>query len=32
MMLLRMANIEPDRPLGDDAFVGLPMPTSVWDG
>ena len=32
MMLLRMAKIEPDRPLGDDAFVGLPMPSSVWDG
>jgi hypothetical protein len=32
MMLLRMAGIEPDRPLGDDAFVSLPMPSSVWDG
>jgi hypothetical protein len=32
MMLLRMAGIEPDRPLGDDAFTSLPMPTSVWDG
>jgi hypothetical protein len=32
MMLLRMANIEPDRPLGDDAFTDLPMPSSVWDG
>jgi hypothetical protein len=32
MMLLRMAGIEPDRPLGDEAFANLPMPTSVWDG
>jgi hypothetical protein len=32
MMLLRMAGIEPDRPLGDRAFTALPMPTSVWDG
>jgi hypothetical protein len=32
MMLLRMAGIEPDGPLGDAAFVGLPMPSSVWDG
>ncbi len=32
MMLLRMARIEPDRPLGDDAFTSLPMPSSVWDG
>ena len=32
MMLLRMANIEPADPLGDDAFAGLPMPSSVWDG
>jgi hypothetical protein len=32
MMLLRMADIEPDSPLGDDAFTSLPMPSSVWDG
>ncbi len=32
MMLLRMAGIEPDHPLGDAAFASLPMPTSVWDG
>jgi hypothetical protein len=32
MMLLGMAGIEPDQPLGDDAFVSLPMPSSVWDG
>jgi hypothetical protein len=32
MMLLRLANIEPDHPLGDDAFTDLPMPSSVWDG
>jgi hypothetical protein len=23
--------IAPDRPLGDDAFAGLPMPERVWD-
>jgi hypothetical protein len=32
MMLLRMAGIEPDHPLTDDAFTNLPMPSSVWDG
>jgi len=32
MMLLRMAGIEPERPLGDEAFTFLPMPSSVWDG
>jgi hypothetical protein len=32
VMLLQMAGIEPDRPLGDDVFVNLPMPSSVWDG
>jgi hypothetical protein len=32
MMLLRMAGVEPDHPLGDDAFASLPMPSSVWDG
>ncbi len=32
MMLLRMADIEPDHPLGDETFTSLPMPSSVWDG
>ena len=32
MMLLRVAGIEPDRPLCDEAFTDLPMPSSVWDG
>lgn len=32
MMLLDMAGIRPDRPLGDTAFAKLPMPTGVWDG
>lgn len=32
MMLLRMAGIEPDRPLGDADFASLPMPREVWDG
>ncbi len=32
MMLLGMAGITPDRPLGDADFAGLPMPSSVWDG
>jgi hypothetical protein len=32
MMLLRLGGIEPDRPLGDEAFASLPMPSSVWDG
>jgi hypothetical protein len=32
MMLLRMAGIEPDHPLGDADFASLPMPTNVWDG
>jgi len=32
MMLLRMADIEPDHPLEDVAFTSLPMPSSVWDG
>lgn len=32
MMLMRMAGVEPDRPLGDTAFTDLPMPSSVWDG
>jgi hypothetical protein len=32
MMLLGMAGIKPDRPLGDAEFSKLPMPSSVWDG
>lgn len=32
MMLLRMAGIEPDRPLDDRDFADLPMPAAVWDG
>jgi hypothetical protein len=31
-MLLGMAGIEPVVTLEDAAFVGLPMPSSVWDG
>ena len=31
-MLLGMAGIAPDQPLGDEAFAKLPMPSSVWDG
>jgi len=32
MMLLGKAGIEPDRPLGQADFAGLPMPSGVWDG
>jgi len=32
MMLLGMAGIAPDRPLGEADFAGLPMPSQVWDG
>jgi hypothetical protein len=32
MMLLGMAGITPERPLGDAEFAKLPMPSSVWDG
>jgi hypothetical protein len=31
-MLLEMAGITPEVTLGDPAFAGLPMPSSVWDG
>jgi hypothetical protein len=31
-MLLGMNGVTPDRPLGDEAFLKLPMPSSVWDG
>ena len=32
IMLLGMAGVTPDRPLMEADFVGLPMPSSVWDG
>ena len=32
MMLLDMAGIAFERPLGDADFADLPMPTQVWDG
>lgn len=31
-MVLEILGIEPDEPLAPDTFVGLPMPTEVWDG
>lgn len=31
-MLLERLGIEADRPLGQDDFAGLPLPTGVWDG
>jgi len=31
VMLLGIAGIEADRPLGDADFAGLPMPKKVWD-
>lgn len=31
MMVLDMLGIEPDRPLGQEVFGGLPMPEKVWD-
>ena len=31
-MLLERLGIEPDRPLGEDDFAGLPLPKGVWDG
>jgi DinB superfamily/Glutaredoxin len=31
MMVLDMHAIAPDRPLGSEAFEGLPMPDKVWD-
>src|SRR5581483_3437222 len=31
MMVLGFLGIAPDRPLGQDAFAGLPMPDKVWD-
>jgi hypothetical protein len=32
IMLLGMAGIEPDHPPTGPDFVGLPMPSQVWDG
>jgi hypothetical protein len=32
IMLLGMAGIEPDQPPAAPDFVGLPMPSQVWDG
>jgi hypothetical protein len=32
MMLLDMAGVEFERPLGDKDFADLPMPKQVWDG
>jgi hypothetical protein len=31
MMVLGMLSIAPDGPIGDETFVGLPMPDKVWD-
>jgi len=31
MMLLREAGIEPNDPVSDDDFAGLPIPQKVWD-
>jgi hypothetical protein len=31
VMLLSMAGVEADRPLGDADFTDLPMPKKVWD-
>jgi DinB superfamily len=31
MMVLDMLGVEPIRPLGPEAFAGLPMPEKVWD-
>jgi len=32
MMLLDMAGVKFERPLGDADFADLPMPKQVWDG
>jgi hypothetical protein len=32
MMLLEMAGVQFERPLGDADFADLPMPKQVWDG
>jgi glutaredoxin len=31
MMVLALLDIPPDRPIGKEAFEGLPMPAKVWD-
>jgi glutaredoxin len=31
VMVLDMLGIEPDRPIGQETFAGLPMPEKVWD-
>ena len=31
IMVLDMLGIEPDRPIGQETFAGLPMPEKVWD-
>ena len=31
IMVLDMLGIEPDAPIGKEAFAGLPMPDKVWD-
>ncbi len=31
LMVLDMLGIEPDRPVGQETFAGLPMPEKVWD-
>lgn len=31
MSVLEMLGIEPDEPVGQDAYAGLPMPAGVWE-
>jgi glutaredoxin len=31
VMVLDMLGIDPDRPIGQETFAGLPMPEKVWD-
>ena len=31
MAVLQMLGIEPDDPIGEDSFAGLPMPAGVWE-
>ena len=31
VMVLDMLGIEPDKPIGQETFAGLPMPDKVWD-
>ena len=30
-MVLGMLGIQPNQPLGQETFAGLPMPEKVWD-